>query len=499
FGGGGGGGGQGGGGGGGSIFGEAGDDPERRTQDEIAEEVIDIIKKHVNTYEGTIDGSDLPWQEEGGTNARGSIDQFQGNLIITQTPAAHRQIVGILDQLREVRSLQLNVETRLITVATNWFEQVGVDLDLYFNTNSAMYNDALGQDPNMGISGFFTPFSPTGSGAGQLQNPIVFGGIGQDDDFVTNTATGTAIGTGDPDSSDITYTQAGVYNPVGVRPAGTAYGNGQTSNGWSPIGVTNNSLPLINTLAGLGTSNSFANQMLANPVMSTGFTYLDDIQVDLLVQASQADDRNSTLTAPRLTLFNGQRSWISVAIQQAYVAGLTPVTGDSSGAFQPDIGTLYEGFVLDIQGVISADRRYVSMVVVFSQNELLGMTSVSTTGAVGGGTGDGGGRSTSEFGGTIQLPEILATQIRTAASVPDKGTLLLGGQRVVEEYDIEVGVPVLSKMPFVNRFFTNRMTAKHEKNQLLLIRPEIIIQGEAERDLFPNLGASMDSAQLGGF
>ena len=71
--------------------------------------------------------------------------------------------------------------------------------------------------------------------------------------------------------------------------------------------------------------------------------------------------------------------------------------------------------------------------------------------------------------------------------MPDKGTVLLGGQRQVTEVEVESGVPVLSKIPFINRFFTNRITSKAEETLLLLIRPEIIIQQENEDILFPGL------------
>ena len=50
-----------------------------------------------------------------------------------------------------------------------------------------------------------------------------------------------------------------------------------------------------------------------------------------------------------------------------------------------------------------------------------------------------------------------------------------------------MGVPLLSKIPVVNRFFTNRITSKSETTLLLLIRPEIIIQQEEEDALFPGL------------
>ncbi|MDA1008063.1 MAG: hypothetical protein O2800_03540 [Planctomycetota bacterium] len=494
-------GGGGGGGGGGGIFGDPTGDVERRDRQEIIDDLVRIIRDHVNTYHGSMDGAEGTWGDDGDSGARSGISEFNGNLIITQTPAAHRQIVGILDQLRQVRSLQINIETRLINVQTDWFEQIGVDLDLYFNTNSAMNADAVGQDPNFSLSQFFRPYNAGGSqsGSGQLQNPIVFGGFGQTTDGVNTTATGSQLGTGTPGSSDITYTPFGVYNPVGVRPNGTAYSNGQISNGWSPVGVTNNSLPLMNTLAGAAVGN-FGQAFVNNPVMTSGFTYLDDIQVDLLVQASQADQRTSVLTAPRLTLFNGQQSWISVAEGQTYISNLTPVTGDSSGAMQPTIGMVYEGFVLDIEAVISSDRRYVTMNVVFGQNEIVSMTNQAVvTGAVGGAGGDGRPGGGGQFGGTITLPVIAGVAIRTSVSVPDKGTILLGGTRRVNEFDLEIGVPVLSKLPFINRFFTNRLSSKAEKNGLLLIRPEIIIQQEAERDLFPNLGDSVGGAALGGF
>jgi general secretion pathway protein D len=89
---------------------------------------------------------------------------------------------------------------------------------------------------------------------------------------------------------------------------------------------------------------------------------------------------------------------------------------------------------------------------------------------------------------------IRVSQIRTTVSVPDKGTVLLGGQRTITEIELETGVPVLSKIPFVNRFFTNRVTSKTEQTLLILIRPEIIIQQENEDLLFPGLGDNLGGA-----
>jgi general secretion pathway protein D len=53
---------------------------------------------------------------------------------------------------------------------------------------------------------------------------------------------------------------------------------------------------------------------------------------------------------------------------------------------------------------------------------------------------------------------------------------------------VEAGVPVLSKIPFLKRLFTNRSMAKDDQVLLILVRPNIIIQREREQEQFPLLG-----------
>jgi len=58
--------------------------------------------------------------------------------------------------------------------------------------------------------------------------------------------------------------------------------------------------------------------------------------------------------------------------------------------------------------------------------------------------------------GTLQLPTSDVTIVQTSCSVPDGATLLLGGQTLAGDNTREQGVPVLSKIPFLKRLFTNR-------------------------------------------
>jgi type II secretory pathway component GspD/PulD (secretin) len=48
-------------------------------------------------------------------------------------------------------------------------------------------------------------------------------------------------------------------------------------------------------------------------------------------------------------------------------------------------------------------------------------------------------------------------------------------------------VPILSKIPFLKRLFTNRSRAKDEQVLLILVKPQIIMQREVEAAQFPLL------------
>ena len=190
--------------------------------------------------------------------------------------------------------------------------------------------------------------------------------------------------------------------------------------------------------------------------------------------------------------------------QEAFVSGLIPITGTATGAFQPVIGRVSEGITLDVSAVVSADRRYVTLTSWFDSSNIVELKKTAFTGGVGGQGGQGGGAGGQGgqggqggagggaiLGGEIELPIIAVNQIRTTVKVPDKGTVMLGGQRKVQEFETEVGVPMLSKIPWVNRFFTNRKQSTNEKTTLYLMRPEIIIQEETEDVLFPGLSETL--------
>jgi type II secretory pathway component GspD/PulD (secretin) len=218
-------------------------------------------------------------------------------------------------------------------------------------------------------------------------------------------------------------------------------------------------------------------------------SFVQSVEANLLVRATQVDRRSLELTAPRVTFFNGQRAFVIVARQESFVSDLEPVP-DAIG-FDPTLSVVQSGVVLDVEGTVSADRRYVTLTLRPSLAEVIdieefNISSISTTGF---GSDDEGDLTaepiTSEQ--TLQQPELELTSVQATVSIPDKGTLLMGGQRVVDEFEREAGVPVLSKVPVLNRLFTNNSVVKDERTLLILVKPQIIIQNEEEDKRFPEL------------
>jgi type II secretory pathway component GspD/PulD (secretin) len=394
-----GGGGGGGAGGGGGLFGNSSQDSDTeekglKSRDELVEEITKLIQE-------TVDPDS--WRDNGGSV--GAVRELSGQLIVTQTPENQRQLVNLLEQLRETRAIQVTVEARFLTVQRNFLEDVGVDLDFVFNTDA-----------------------------------------GSDARF-----------------SEVTVSQGTSTFTLG------------------PV----TSVP--------GSIGSTATGMTASA------TFLDDFQVNMLLRAVQASRSSTLVTAPRVTLFNGQRAYVLVANQRAYVSDLTPQVGTGVALFDPEISIVESGVVLDVAATVSSDRKYVTLTLRPQLSTLVQLAQFAFQS--GGGTQDNNtdpdgqitiDDSSNDFGtGVIQQPEIQLTEVRTTVSVPDGGTLLLGGQTIAGELELEAGVPVLSKIPFLKRLFTNRSMAKDEFVLLILVRPTIIIQREVEQKQFPLLSTKL--------
>ncbi|MCX5654097.1 MAG: hypothetical protein NTY65_05545 [Planctomycetota bacterium] len=429
---------SGGGGGGANLFGAAaagaGAEPSAGST-----ELIAIIQRTVSSQS---DPRVAAWSDEGGPSA---IEYMNGLLIITQTRRGHEKVSDLLEQLRRERAIMISVEARFCQVSDSFLQDITLDVDATFLSHP---------------TGFELSNNPIGTGTQVINQPVLLpDGTGAIGPPVINPAPPPAFFPGPPIYANQTFSRPPSSQPIVISSAGATQV------------ATRTLLPLGGT--------AFANMGLNDGGMMISGTFLDDVQVGFLLRAIQADVRSAVTQSPRVTLYNGQRSYISVSTVVTYVADANPVVAEAAVGWDLQISAIPVGVTLDVKSTVSADRRYVQMDLRPQQASL--DTSINPTGfqtypisaAVPGGV--------AMF--TIELPRVFVQDFKTTVSVPDGGTLLLGGTKKFNESEVETGVPILSKVPILKRLFNNRASMRTASNLLILIRPKIIIQAEEEHRL----------------
>ena len=415
------------------------------------------------------------WDTVGGP---GAIRPFDTNLslVVSQTQEVHDQLADLLEQLRRLQDLQVTIEVRFISLNDTFFERIGVDFDFNIQTgvNQPLNMTAIPTQNNSSTSPFAVGIPASPGGRSQT--------IGLDN----SGNPGVALG------------------PQQLQQPGQPGQPGQAQ------GRNFFSIPFRQNSFGAATVPQLPG--LPDPASSAanfGFAILSDIEAYFLIQAAQGNTRSNVMQAPKVTLFNGQQAFVSDTRQRPFVTAVIPVVGDFSAAQQPVITVLNEGTAVNVQAVVSNDRRFVRLTLVpfFSQigrvEEFQFEGSRSTrskssdeksgtdvelpgvNGLAGLTNGQASGRELElqSNGTTIQLPEFLFTTVTTTVSVPDGGTVLLGGIKRLREGRNEFGVPILSKIPYINRLFKNVGLGRTTDSLMLMVTPRIIIQEEEEARL----------------
>ena len=241
------------------------------------------------------------------------------------------------------------------------------------------------------------------------------------------------------------------------------------------------------TLVPVGDASIF---QVGSPALAMSGSYLDDIGLDFFLRATQAHQQSTSLNALRVTLMNGHEAYVLVETATDYVSSLTPTVATAAFAYSPTIDQLIKGVSFGVRATVTADRKYVIMTVypTLRDDSLAGTFTFAggslTTGGTSSGTSSGSSSGSTSSSGQgqaeIQLRAASIQEVRTTVMVPDRGTLVLGGQRLANELEIETGVPVLSKIPIIKNAFTSRSYVKQERTLLILIRPQILIPEELE-------------------
>jgi len=378
---------------------------DEEVREPVAPFLLDSITELIEQNVDTV-----VWEEGG------SIEGLEpGTLVVKAPPATHKKIQNLLDGLRGAGGLQVAIETRFVTVEDNFLQEVGVDLR------------GLGdQSGGVGIPG-----KGGIAGPGGITSPITF-----DDLFFGSAGAPQGIGTGN---------DAGIF--YSLNSDGDIRGRFEN--------LFDVALGRAGALTALGG-------------LSFQGTLIDDTQLSVILRAVEKSDRSTTVVAPRLTAYNGQRANVTVLNQLSYIADFDVEIAQAAQIGDPIVQTLRDGVILDLRPVVSADRRFITMelrptVAILQRPIRTFQTTLANGPPV-----------------TIQLPELAIQRVRTTVTMPDGGTLMLGGMKFFTERRLDSSVPWLSDIPIVSFFVSRKGTYLEKSNLLVLIRARILRPEEEE-------------------
>jgi hypothetical protein len=408
--------------------------PDRNTKHE---QLIKLITGMVRPYS---------WDGMGGP---GRLEYYDigSALVVNQTADVIQEVSDLLEALRRLQDLAIAVEVRIVSLSESWFERMGVDFAVNILTNSshqgALQTQLTQVDGNTGAAGVFAPY------------PYL-----------------NALGN--------------VGATVGLTPAGT----------FTPdlnVPIRNSSFQMA-----IPPFGGYPNSPGSDGGVSLGLAFLNDLQVYLFMEAAAGDRRVNVMQAPKLTLFNGQTSTISIDNTQFFVTNVQVISVNGQIVFSP-VATPFPGpgdpfnpgnvggntpatLSVTIQGVVSADRRFVRLNMPVNMSAQTGstvplfpITTFVTPVFEGGSQGQ-----PIPFTQFLQQPAFTDLNIQTTVVCPDGGTVLLGGFKQLSEGRNEFGPPFLSDIPYLNRLFKNVGIGRDTTHIMIMVTPRIIINSEEE-------------------
>ncbi len=350
------------------------------------------------------------WEATEGADIRSQGEQ---TLVVKATGEVQEQVARFLDDLRGFAGIVVTVETRFLEISENFIRDVGVDFR------------GLGNQP-------------VGT---QIVNL----------DDVTN-------GLEDAASAGRDNAQGGLPAAAALNPSAGAYFNDGLDGDFR--GRTENIFdnPLGTVLSSVG-GGSFT------------LAYLDDLQLSMILRATEKSLAARTLTAPVITVYNTQRANLTVVNQLSYIQDFDVEVAQTSFIADPIIGIIQDGLSLDVRPTVSNDRRYITLELQPTVADLLepiptfATTLGSTTQPV-----------------VIQLPELRLQQARTTVRIPDQGSILIGGLKNIVTVDRQSETPFLGKIPIIGFLFSRKGRSDEIRHLMILVRAEITdLTAEEER------------------
>lgn len=222
----------------------------------------------------------------------------------------------------------------------------------------------------------------------------------------------------------------------------------------------------------------------SKPKDKTRAVPITQAQMRLLMESAQGDPNFNVLQAPKITTLNSQQATIDIRDFQKFVTGVTVEAVDGQTRVVPKNTTVTTGLSISLLPLLSADRRFVGLDFhadhTYPASPLTPMVQVTaqiTPKFEGGFVGQ-----SIPFTQCIQQPNFKTLTCDSHLVIPDGGTMLIDAGKLDRgvRCATEACVPVLSRIPYLNRLFRKVSYDPVTEHMLVMVTARVICPVHAD-------------------
>lgn len=196
--------------------------------------------------------------------------------------------------------------------------------------------------------------------------------------------------------------------------------------------------------------------------LTTQIRILDDAVLNPLLRAVEKSTEARIVNSQALTVYNSQQAAVSVVNQRAYVQDFDVEVATAAFIADPIINVLSEGVSLQVRPTVHHDRQNLTLEVQPTVATVVRITPFTTT---------LGNNSAAAV--TLQLPQLEVQSLRSTATIPDGGTILIGGLNTIRNVERRSEVPWLGKIPLLGFFFKEEGYNDETESLMILMKARI--------------------------
>jgi general secretion pathway protein D len=403
-----------------------------------------------------LEGAGIPFDD--GKGHKFVFDGFQ--MIVTHDRRSLDLIERILAKLDQDSSRQVEIETKFLEVQEGALDEITFDWQYSFG------NPVVERDPQTG--------SPVLDARGRPK--LVF----------EKTMGGN------------TRTLADAHSPSGMaRDITISYPDNPDADR-----IIANPTPTLPGKIGIGTGVSPLLDVQKNFNLGTN-SILPEFQAGILINALKRKQGTDLLSAPRVTVMDGQLATITVAQEFIYPTDYQPAQAPGGGGGGGGLGGLGGG----VGGGITIQSATPSFDTVAPEDENPGFREVGVVlevtptiekynsinldlkpkvtefdgfveyGGPSGTIGTGFSTATVLAPSGILMPIFSVRKVQTQVTIFDGATVIIGGLTREEVKTVNDKVPVLGNIPLIGRLFQSSAESYHKRNLLIFVSASIVSRG----------------------